>query len=44
VGSVAPEVEAQVKALSLGLLEELLDAALDFTQISDLMAWLNEHQ
>lgn len=39
VGSVAPDVEAQVKALSLGLLEELLDAALDFTQMSDLMEW-----
>jgi Domain of unknown function (DUF4351) len=44
VGIVSPEVEAQVKALSLGLLDELLDVALDFTQMSDLMAWLNEHQ
>ncbi len=44
VGTVSSEVEARVKALSLGLLEELLDAALDFTQMSDLMMWLDGHQ
>jgi Domain of unknown function (DUF4351) len=44
VGIVSPEIEARVKALSLGLLGELLDAALDFTQMSDLMAWWNEYQ
>lgn len=44
VGTVSSEVEARVKALSLGLLEELFDAALDFTQMSDLMKWLDEHQ
>ncbi len=44
VGKVSSEVEARVKALSLGMLEELLDAALDFTQMSDLMTWLDGHQ
>jgi hypothetical protein len=44
VGNVSSDVEAQVKALSSGMLEELLDAALDFTQMSDLMMWLDGHQ
>jgi Domain of unknown function (DUF4351) len=37
-------VEVRVKTLSLGMLEELFDAALDFTQMNDLMAWLDGHQ
>jgi Domain of unknown function (DUF4351) len=37
-------VEARVKALSLVMLEELFDAALDFTQMNDLMMWLDGHQ
>jgi Domain of unknown function (DUF4351) len=44
VGNVSSEVEAEVKALSSGMLEELLDAALDFTQMNDLMMWLDGHQ
>ncbi len=44
VGTVSSEVEARVKALSLEMLEELFDAALDFTQMSDLMMWLDGHQ
>jgi Domain of unknown function (DUF4351) len=44
VGNVSSEVEAQVKALSSGMLEELLDAALDFTQMNDLIMWLDGHQ
>jgi hypothetical protein len=33
-----------VKALSLVMLEELFDAALYFTQMNDLMMWLDGHQ
>jgi Domain of unknown function (DUF4351) len=44
VGTVSSEVEARVKALSLAMLEELFDAALDFTQMNDLMTWLDGHQ
>ena len=44
VGIVSSEVEARVKALSLAMLEELFDAALDFTEMNDLMMWLDGHQ
>jgi Domain of unknown function (DUF4351) len=44
VGIVSSEVETRVKALSLAMLEELFDAALDFTQMNDLMMWLDGHQ
>jgi Domain of unknown function (DUF4351) len=44
LGIVSSEVEARVKALSLAMLEELFDAALDFTQMNDLMMWLDGHQ
>jgi hypothetical protein len=44
VGTVSSEVEARVKVLSLAMLEELFDAALDFTQMNDLMMWLDGHQ
>jgi hypothetical protein len=44
VGKVSSEVEVRVKALSLAMLEELFDAALDFTQMNDLMMWLDGHQ
>jgi hypothetical protein len=30
--------------MSLTMLEELFDAALDFTQMNDLMMWLDGHQ
>ena len=41
VGDVSTEVLAKVMELSLEQLEDLYDAALDFTQISDLTAWLD---
>jgi hypothetical protein len=44
VGTVSVDVEARVKALPLAMLEELFDAALDFTEMNDLMMWLNGHQ
>ncbi len=41
VGDISAEVLARVTILSLEQLEDLLDAALDFTQISDLTDWLD---
>jgi predicted transposase YdaD len=40
VGVLTPELEAQVRSLSLTQIEELSEALLDFTDISDLRAWL----
>jgi Domain of unknown function (DUF4351) len=40
VGEIAPDVEAEVRALSLTKLEALGEALLDFSQPSDLRDWL----
>lgn len=40
VGVLTPELEAQVRSLSLTQIEGLSEALLDFTDISDLRAWL----
>ena len=40
VGEVSTEILARVNALPLVRLDDLHDAALDFTQMSDLIAWL----
>jgi predicted transposase YdaD len=44
VGNVSLEVEERVKILPLLRLEELHDAALDFTLIDDLLAWLDANR
>jgi predicted transposase YdaD len=44
VGNVSPAVEMRVKALPLLRLEDLGEALLDFSQMSDLMAWLDANQ
>jgi Domain of unknown function (DUF4351) len=44
VGTVSSDVEARVKVLSLAMLEEFFDAALNFTQMNDLIMWLDGHQ
>jgi predicted transposase YdaD len=41
VGRLAPEVLVQVQSLSLAQLESLGEALLDFSQLDDLMNWLN---
>jgi hypothetical protein len=41
VGKISIELESQVKALPLARLEELGEALLDFSQIGDLVAWLD---
>jgi hypothetical protein len=35
------DLETQIKALPLAQLEELGEALLDFSQMSDLLAWLD---
>jgi predicted transposase/invertase (TIGR01784 family) len=41
VGNVSREMETKIESLPLARLEELHDAALDFTQIGDLTTWLD---
>jgi predicted transposase/invertase (TIGR01784 family) len=41
VGDVSIDLETQIKALPLAQLEELGEALLDFSQMSDLLAWLD---
>jgi hypothetical protein len=40
VGGIAPDIEAQIRTLSLTQLEALGEALLDFSQPSDLTGWL----
>ncbi|MEC4985853.1 MAG: DUF4351 domain-containing protein [Oscillatoria sp. PMC 1068.18] len=40
-GTIEPELEAQVEQLSLSQLEELAEALLDFTALTDLTNWLD---
>jgi predicted transposase/invertase (TIGR01784 family) len=41
VGSVSIDLEARIKTLPLAQLEELGEALLDFSQMADLVDWLN---
>jgi predicted transposase YdaD len=41
IGNISTDLEMQVKALSSSQLEQLADALFDFTQSSDLVAWLD---
>jgi hypothetical protein len=44
VGSLTPEVEAQIGALSLTQLDDLGEALLDFSSFTDLQNWLSAQQ
>lgn len=44
VGPLDVADEAQIRRLSLEALEELSEALLDFTQVADVVAWLQAHQ
>lgn len=44
VGALDAEVEARVRHLSVAQLEELGEALLDFKQVAELTAWLDEHE
>jgi predicted transposase YdaD len=43
IGDVAPEVRLQIQSLSLSQLEALGEALLDFSELNDLMNWLQSH-
>jgi hypothetical protein len=43
IGTIAPPQETQIRSLSLSQLEDLGEALLDFTQLSDLENWLKAH-
>jgi predicted transposase YdaD len=43
LGSISPEVRSRVNSLTIDRLESLGEDLLDFTQISDLLAWLDIH-
>jgi Domain of unknown function (DUF4351) len=43
-GEVAPAVDQQLKLLSVQQLEELHDAAYDFSEVSDLLNWLDQNR
>lgn len=40
VGTIAPEIDQQIRALSITQLEELAEALLDFTSVSDVINYL----
>ena len=43
IGSLSVELEAQVKTLSLAQAENLGEMLLDFTEINDLLQWLEDN-
>ena len=43
LGNVSHDLEAQIGSLQLDRLEDLGKALLDFTQMSDLIGWLDEN-
>lgn len=42
-GALAPEVQARLRELSTTQLEDLAEALLDFSEVADVVAWLQEH-
>jgi predicted transposase YdaD len=44
VGNLSIALETRVKALPLAQLEELGEALLDFSQMNDLVAWLDKNR
>jgi hypothetical protein len=44
VGELDAGVNERLQQLSVSQLEDLLDAALDFSQMGDLIGWLETHR
>jgi len=44
VDALTPEIQARIQTLSIAQLEDLGEALLDFSQPTDLTAWLESHQ
>jgi Domain of unknown function (DUF4351) len=43
LGNINPEVRSRVNSLTIEQIESLGEDLLDFTQMSDLLAWLDAH-
>jgi predicted transposase YdaD len=43
IGTVAPELQEQIRQLSLTQLEDLAEVLLDFADTADLVSWLESH-
>ncbi len=41
IGSITPELQERIRQLSLNQLEDLAEALLDFSDVADLVAWLD---
>jgi Domain of unknown function (DUF4351) len=44
IGMIEPDVDQQLRSLSVSKLESLFDAALDFNELPELLNWLNQNQ
>ena len=44
IGTVEPELEVQIRELTTQELEELGEALLDFSELADLVTWLQVRQ
>ncbi|WP_199317027.1 DUF4351 domain-containing protein [Chroococcidiopsis sp [FACHB-1243]] len=44
IGTVPPQLQAQIQNLSIEQLDELSEALLDFASATDLTAWLQQEQ
>jgi len=44
IGRITPEIQARIQQLTISQLEDLGEALLDFSQPTDLTAWLESHQ
>jgi hypothetical protein len=44
IGVIEPEVDQQLRSLSVSKLESLFDAALDFNELPELINWLDQNQ
>jgi Domain of unknown function (DUF4351) len=44
IGELDASLDRRLQDLSIGQLEDLHDAALDFTQVSQLMSWLTSNE
>ena len=43
LGNISPEIRSSINSLNIDRLESLGEDLLDFTQMSDLLAWLDTH-
>ena len=43
LGQIAPDVHSRVNSLTIERIESLAEALLDFTQMGDLLTWLDDN-